>query len=72
MRYAIVSDIHGNQQAWKAVLEDIASVGVDETICLGDIVGYGPCPAEVLESVWEGASEDESNRLVTACQEDER
>ncbi len=26
----------------------------------------------VLESVWEGASEDESNRLVTACQEDER
>ena len=57
MRYAIVSDIHGNQQAWKAVLEDIASVGVDETICLGDIVGYGPCPAEVLESVWERAAD---------------
>jgi predicted phosphodiesterase len=57
MRYAIVSDIHGNQQAWKSVLEDIASVGVDEIICLGDIVGYGPCPTEVLESVWEQAAD---------------
>lgn len=57
MRYAIVSDIHGNLQAWEAVLKDIAADGVDATICLGDIVGYGPRPAEVLESVWEQATD---------------
>jgi len=51
MRYAIVADIHANRQAWNAVLLDIRSDGVNEIICLGDIVGYGPNPAEVLESV---------------------
>ncbi|MEI6970630.1 MAG: metallophosphoesterase family protein [bacterium] len=51
MRYAIVSDIHSNLQAWNAVLLDIRSLGVDRIICLGDIVGYGPNPVEVLESV---------------------
>lgn len=55
MRYAVVSDIHGNLQAWQAVLRDIETLGVDSTICLGDIVGYGPRPAEVFESVWEHA-----------------
>ncbi len=49
MRYAIISDIHGNLQALKAVLTDIQAIGVDEIICLGDIVGYGPSPAETLE-----------------------
>jgi len=51
MRYAIVSDIHANLQAWKAVLRDIRSLGADRIICLGDIVGYGPNPREVLQSV---------------------
>jgi diadenosine tetraphosphatase ApaH/serine/threonine PP2A family protein phosphatase len=49
MRYAILSDLHANRQALKSVLADIASSGIDEIICLGDIVGYGPNPAEVLE-----------------------
>ena len=44
MLYAIVSDIHGNYNAWAAVLEDIRDIGVDRIICLGDIVGYGPEP----------------------------
>lgn len=48
MRYAIISDLHANRQAFRAVLADIESAGVDEIICLGDIVGYGPSPAEVL------------------------
>lgn len=52
MRYAIVSDIHANLQAWKAVLLDIRSLKVDQIICLGDMVGYGPNPCEVLESVY--------------------
>jgi predicted phosphodiesterase len=52
MRYAILSDIHSNLQAWNAVLLDIRSLGVDKIICLGDTVGYGPNPAQVLESVY--------------------
>ncbi|MDD4871230.1 MAG: metallophosphoesterase family protein [Kiritimatiellae bacterium] len=51
MRYALVSDIHANLQAWNAVLLDIRSLGADQIICLGDIVGYGPNPSEVLQSV---------------------
>ncbi|MBM4142210.1 MAG: metallophosphoesterase family protein [Lentisphaerae bacterium] len=51
MQFAVVSDIHANSQAWKAVLLDIRSFGLDKIICLGDIVGYGASPAEVLQSV---------------------
>ena len=51
MRYAVVSDIHANIQAWNAVLQDIDCSTVDSIICLGDTVGYGPRPAEVLQSV---------------------
>ena len=50
MKYAIVSDIHANIQAWDAVIEDIQKQGVDAILCLGDVIGYGPNPAEVLES----------------------
>lgn len=52
MKYAIVSDIHANRQAWKAVWLDIRSLGADQVICLGDVVGYGPCPGEVLEALY--------------------
>lgn len=51
MRFAIVSDIHANRQAWEATLLDLRSLKIDQIICLGDIVGYGPSPAQVLESV---------------------
>lgn len=56
MRFALVSDIHANWQAWTAVLLDIRSLGADAILCLGDIVGYGPQPAEVLESVHANAN----------------
>lgn len=52
MRYAITSDIHANLPAWKTVLADIADMGADEIICLGDVAGYGPDPIAVLESVY--------------------
>lgn len=52
MLYAIVSDIHANLAAWKSVLADISAMGVSKIICLGDVIGYGPQPAEVLESVY--------------------
>ena len=46
---AILSDIHGNLQALQAVIEDIEKQGIQERVCLGDIVGYGANPAECLE-----------------------
>ena len=57
MRFAIVSDIHANLQAWNAVLLDIRSQTIDRIICLGDVVGYGPNPAEVLKSVHENVDQ---------------
>lgn len=51
MRYAFVSDIHANLPAWNTVLADAALHRVDRIVCLGDVVGYGPQPAEVLRSV---------------------
>src|SRR5574344_1418771 len=52
MRYAIVSDIHANRAAWQAVLAEIADQRADMIICLGDVVGYGPDPVAVMESVY--------------------
>ncbi|MAH67454.1 MAG: phosphoesterase, partial [Phycisphaerae bacterium] len=42
MRTALISDIHGNLDALQVVLADVDRRGVDEIVCLGDIVGYGP------------------------------
>ena len=49
MRLAIFSDVHGNYQATKAIIEDIKKSSFDEVICLGDIIGIGPKPKETLE-----------------------
>jgi predicted phosphodiesterase len=46
MRVAVISDIHGNEHALAAVLEDVDSASVDAVWCLGDVVGYGPAPNE--------------------------
>jgi predicted phosphodiesterase len=48
---ALISDIHGNLEALRAVLEDIAQHSVEVVYCLGDTVGYGPNPRECLELV---------------------
>lgn len=50
-RLAIVSDIHGNSVAFEAALRDIDRQKVDAVLCLGDIVGYGPEPAECIAMV---------------------
>ena len=49
MRLAVFSDIHGNYQVAKAILEDIKKDDFDEVICLGDIIGIGPKSKECLE-----------------------
>ncbi len=51
MRTAIISDIHGNLEALSAVLYDIESMNIDEIVCLGDIIGYGPNPNECINLV---------------------
>ena len=48
---ALISDIHGNRRALEAVLADIAERGIEETYCLGDLVGYGPDPNGVIDLV---------------------
>ncbi|MBZ0172397.1 MAG: metallophosphoesterase family protein, partial [Phycisphaerales bacterium] len=53
MPTAVISDIHGNAVALRAVLGDIASRGIDRIICLGDIIGYGPDPLECVDLVRE-------------------
>jgi predicted phosphodiesterase len=53
MRYAVISDIHGNAEALEAVLLDIASREIDITICLGDIVGYYADPELCVKLIQE-------------------
>lgn len=51
MKYAILSDIHGNYEALQAVLKHAAEQKCTHYVCLGDIVGYGPNPCECLETI---------------------
>jgi predicted phosphodiesterase len=51
MKYAILSDLHANLEAVQAVLAHARQQGCTHYVCLGDIVGYGPNPREVLELV---------------------
>ncbi len=45
---AILSDIHSNHEALVASMEDALANGADEFVCLGDLIGYGPNPRQVL------------------------
>ncbi len=51
MKRAIISDVHSNIEALQAVLADSQQQGVDEVFCLGDVIGYGPNPAECIDLV---------------------
>lgn len=53
MPTAIISDVHANAAALKAVLADIDRRGIKRIICLGDTVGYGPDPLECVDLVRE-------------------
>ena len=46
---AILSDIHANLEALLAVIKDMAGRPITRIFFLGDIIGYGPNPVEVLE-----------------------
>ncbi|MDR2550215.1 MAG: metallophosphoesterase family protein [Desulfobulbus sp.] len=53
IRLGILADIHGNYRALAAVLADMAQAGVERIVSLGDNIGYGPEPEEVVRALIE-------------------
>lgn len=53
MRIAVLSDIHGNLEAFEAVLKDMDRTAPDAVISLGDNIGYGPDPEAVVRRMRE-------------------
>jgi predicted phosphodiesterase len=51
MRYGVISDVHANLHALDAALAFLAAQDVDEYLCAGDLVGYGPLPDESVRRV---------------------
>ncbi len=49
MRFAVISDVHANIDALGPVLERIDQCGVDQIVCLGDVVGYNATPNECAD-----------------------
>ena len=49
MKIIVLSDIHANLEALEKVLSNVPTY--DELYCLGDLVGYGPNPNEVVEAL---------------------
>jgi putative phosphoesterase len=48
-RLAVISDQHGNDVAFRAAIEDVEQLGVEEIVCLGDVVQGGVQPAQTLD-----------------------
>lgn len=53
MRFAVISDIHNNLEAFTSALEDINKQNVDKICCLGDLLGYGPEPIKCVDKMLE-------------------
>ena len=51
MKIAVISDIHGNLEAMKAVLENIKQENCDKIFCLGDLAMAGPQPKETIDFI---------------------
>ncbi|MFA6815001.1 MAG: metallophosphoesterase family protein [Lentisphaeria bacterium] len=47
-KVGFISDIHGNIDALQAILKRLDEEDCDMVVCLGDVVGYGGCPAECI------------------------
>ena len=60
MAHAVISCLHANLAAVEAVLDDIDRQGIDTISCLGDLVGYGPQPNEVVDLI--------RHRQIATCQ----
>ncbi len=53
MKIAVISDIHGNIEAFDAVLDDINLEKCDKIFCLGDLAMAGPEPSLAIKKVQE-------------------
>lgn len=53
MKLAVLSDIHGNLEAFTSVLVELKSFQSSEMVCLGDAIGYGPEPEAVVRIIRE-------------------
>ncbi len=51
MKIALISDVHSNLEALTAVFKNIDSLNINKIICMGDLIGYGPDPAEVISAI---------------------
>src|SRR5437868_5142460 len=51
MRYLVLTDIHANLEALDTCLAHARARGFNQTLILGDVVGYGPDPNAVIERV---------------------
>lgn len=53
MRIGLFADLHANREAFEACLGDARRRGIDRSVFLGDLVGYGADPGWVLDAVME-------------------
>ena len=53
MEIAIISDIHGNLEALKSVLNDIENKNINKIYCLGDVIAKGSHPKECIDLIRE-------------------
>lgn len=51
MKYGIITDIHNNVTALRAVLKQLDRMNCDKIICCGDIIGIGPDPEETVREM---------------------
>lgn len=51
MRIAVIADLHANLPALHAVLDDVLALGCETLWCVGDLVGRGPHPGEVIDEL---------------------
>lgn len=51
MKLGVISDVHGNIHALRAAVEKLQGLMCTQIVCLGDLVGYGASPVEVIEFI---------------------
>ncbi|MFQ6110386.1 MAG: metallophosphoesterase family protein [Candidatus Aminicenantales bacterium] len=51
MRYLVFTDIHGNLEAFLALLNFVKRRKIDYYLFLGDLVGYGASPNEIIQKI---------------------
>ena len=61
MKYGVLSDIHGNLEAFESALEKLDQVGVQKYLFCGDLIGYGPDPEACVQKYTQLA---EAGRVV--------